>query len=85
MTTGKKSTKSIFAVSIPHRYATDKKIPVDFARALTEFQSLIGTLQTNNPTALVKLVVQFQSLIGTLQTFNAILCSSTSLPGFNPS
>jgi len=54
-------------VSIPHRYATDA-ITHGSASGRYMFQSLIGTLQTNERMVLFYKYIEFQSLIGTLQT-----------------
>ena len=63
-------------VSIPYRYATNK-ILHEYLQNFLEFQSLIGTLQTNDSWFRIRIYRKFQSLIGTLQTStysNILIC-----------
>ena len=54
-------------VSIPYRYATNLQ-PLVHKKIRIQFQSLIGTLQTDKTIEKSTEALTFQSLIGTLQT-----------------
>ncbi len=61
---------SVFHVSIPHRYSTNRYFILISIISIAEFQSLIGILQTVGSGDGVIGGGEFQSLIGILQTSN---------------